>query len=277
MNRFSLTIVLVGALSAGPGALRASADERTGIRIWNIGGQAGLTLASAAIQGKIHGWHDVIRCLGVGSVSGLGIYEAKALVGRNRPLAGWIVANVSGSLSENAAAGRHAFARLGYTVGPFRVHVSMPRLERDSGSHVAIDLSAYQTIALAASLADHDHIRFRSGLVAFSRQPEPDQTHFGVTYGVFPATFDTENVTWLHELTHAVQSLQFDVAEPPSPWRRMSFARQAPARKRIVAFEHIKIGMFNLANDAYLAPRPYHWRWTEIEAFRLTQGTRPPG
>lgn len=277
MNRFCLAIVLVCALSAGPGALRASADERTGIRLWNIGGQAGMTLASAAIQGKIHGWRDVIRCLGVGSVSGLGIYEAKALVGRNRPLAGWILANVSGSLSDNAASGRHALARLGYTVGPFRVHVSMPRLDRDSGSHVAIDLSAYQTLALAAAVADNGPPRFRSGLVAFSRQADPDEAHLGVTYGVFPVTFDTAKVTWLHEFTHAVQSLQFDLAEPPSPWHRMSFAKHAPARKRIVAFEHIKIGMFNLANDAYLAPRPYHWKWTEIEAFRLTQGTRPPG
>jgi hypothetical protein len=143
----------------------------------------------------------------------------------------------------------------------------MPRLDRDSGSHVAIDLSAYQTLALAASVADNGPPRFRSGLVAFSRQADPDEAHLGVTYGVFPVTFDTDRVTWLHEFTHAVQSLQFDLAEPPSPWRRI----------RIVAFEHIKIGMFNLANDAYLAPRPYHWKWTEIEAFRLTQGTRPPG
>jgi len=49
VNRFCLTIVLVCALSAGPAARRASADERTGIRLWNIGGQAGMTLGQRTI------------------------------------------------------------------------------------------------------------------------------------------------------------------------------------------------------------------------------------
>jgi hypothetical protein len=66
----------------------AAAQDRATIRAWNVGGQTGMTLASAAIQHKIHGWHDVLRCVVAGSISGLGIYEAKSLVGRDHPRSG---------------------------------------------------------------------------------------------------------------------------------------------------------------------------------------------
>ena len=99
----------------------AGAQDRTSICLWNVGGQAGMTLASAAIQHKIHGWRDIVRIAAAGSLSGLGIYEAKSLVGKDHPRTGWMVANLAGSLSENAAAGRHPVGQIGYTVGPVRL------------------------------------------------------------------------------------------------------------------------------------------------------------
>ena len=264
--RVSLLTVLLCAAAVG-----AAADDRTSIVLWNVGGQAGMTLGSAAIQHKIHGWRDLWRCLSAGSISGLGIYEAKSLVGRNHPTRGWILANVAGSLSENAAAGRHPLGQIGYTVGPMRLRVSMPRLDRYARSWMAADVSVFQTVALLDSISNSGTPRFRDGLIAFERPLRSDDTHIGKTVGVFPSVFVDERIVWLHEFTHAVQSLQIEIPEPPSPWRRMRFDRGPAAQKRVFVLEQIKIGMFNFGNALYVASRPYEKRWPEIEAVRLTE------
>jgi len=147
--RVSLLTALVCAPAGG-----AAADDRTSIVLWNVAGQVGMTLGSAAIQHKIRAWRDLWRCVSAGSVSGLGVYEAKSLVGRNHPTRGWILANVAGSLSENAAAGRHPLGQIGYTVGPMRLRVSMPRLDRYARSWMAADVSVFQTVALLDSISN---------------------------------------------------------------------------------------------------------------------------
>jgi hypothetical protein len=267
--------ILAVALVLCLGAARAGAQDRTSIRLWNVGGQAGMTLASAAIQHKLHAWRDVIRCLAAGSASGLGIYEAKSLVGKDHPRTGWLLANVAGSLSENAAAGRQPLAQIGYTVGPIRLRVSLPKLDRGASAWIAADASIYQSIALANAISEGGAPRFRDGLIGFERALRPDDEHIGVTSGVFPSVFVPDQIVWLHEFTHAVQSLQIEVTEPPSPWRRLRFDRPASAKQRVFAFEQIKIGMFNLANAAYVSSRPYEKRWPETEAFTLTAPSDP--
>ena len=264
--RVSLLTALVCAPAGG-----AAADDRTSIVLWNVAGQVGMTLGSAAIQHKIHAWRDLWRCVSAGSVSGLGVYEAKSLVGRNHPTRGWILANVAGSLSENAAAGRHPLGQIGYTVGPMRLRVSMPRLDRYARSWMAADVSVFQTVALLDSISNSGTPRFRDGLIAFERPLRSDDTHIGKTVGVFPSVFVDERIVWLHEFTHAVQSLQIEIPEPPSPWRRMRFDRGPAAQKRVFVLEQIKIGMFNFGNALYVASRPYERRWPEIEAVRLTE------
>jgi hypothetical protein len=262
-----LLFALLLSVAAGP----AAADDHTSIVLWNVGGQVGMTLGSAVIQHKIHGWRDVWRCLTAGSVSGLGIYEAKSLVGRNHPGQGWILANVAGSISENAAAGRHPLGQIGYTIGPMRVRVSIPRLDRHTRSWMAADVSVFQTVALLDTISNNGRPRFRDGLIAFERPLRPDDAHLAETAGVFPSVFVDERIVWLHEFTHAVQSLQIEIPEPPSPWRRMRFDQRPAAAKRVFVLEQVKIGMFNFGNALYVASRPYEKQWPEIEAFRLTE------
>jgi hypothetical protein len=263
------------AVLLGIAAPQAGAGDRLTIRLWNIGGQAGITLASAAFQHKIHGWHDMIRIVTAGSASGLGMYEAKSIVGKGHPRSGWILANVAGSLSENAAAGRHPLGQIGYTVGPLRVRVSMPRFGRGATSWIAAEMSIYQTVALVDAISAGGTPRVRDGLIAFDRALRSEDQHIGVTSGVFPSVFVPDQIVWLHEFTHAVQSLQIEVAEPPNPWRKLRFDRPPTARRRLFAFEHIKIGMFNFANSVYTASRPYEKRWPETEAFQLTAPSDP--
>jgi hypothetical protein len=51
IRRCVVLCALVLAMLAGPGVARGSADERTRIAALNVAGQAGVTVASAAVQG----------------------------------------------------------------------------------------------------------------------------------------------------------------------------------------------------------------------------------
>src|SRR4029079_16505758 len=149
--------------------------------------------------------------------------------------------------------------------------VSMPRLDRYARSWMAADVSVFQTVALLDSISNSGTPRFRDGLIAIERPLRSDDKHIGETVGGSPSFFVHERIVWLHEFTHAVQSLQIEIPEPPSPWRRMRFEPAPMAHKRVFALEQIKIGMFNFANALYVASRPYEKRWPEIEAVRLTE------
>jgi len=274
-SRMSCRGLALATLLVCAAALPAAAQDRTKICLWNVGGQAGMTAASAALQHKIHGWRDLVRVIASGSVSGLGIYEAKSLVGRDHPRSGWLLANVAGSVSENAAAGRHPLAQVGYTVGPVRLRFSMPRLDRERAAWVSAYASVFEAVALADAISRGGTPRWRDGLIAFNRPLRPDDEHIGVTAGVFPSVYVPDRIVWLHEFTHAVQALQLDVPEPPSPWHRLRFDRASGRHTRVFAFEQIKIGMFSFANTAYLNLRPYDKRWVESEAYQLTAPSDP--
>ena len=166
MNR-TLWISLALAISVSPSP--AMADDHPKIRAINITAQAGLTVLSALIQGKIHEWKDVIRCVSSGAASGYGFYEGKVLIGKGHAQTGLIVANVSGLLTENAAAGRHPFSQLGYSIGPVRFRISLPHIDKDSDSWVHVDVSAFQSAAFIVAATRGDHIEWRNGLIAFRR------------------------------------------------------------------------------------------------------------
>jgi len=262
------------AILVGPSATRVAADGK--IRAGNVVAQAGLTVVGAAIHGKIHGFGDLLRCLWSGSASGYGLYEAKSLAGKGHVQTGWIVANLAGSLSENAAAGRHPLAQLGYSIGPARVRVSVIPFDKQSDSLIHLDVSAFETLAFAVAVAENDRMQLRSGMIAFRRDtPYPfAEEAAGATSGMFPSTRDSDTITWSHEVIHAVQSLQLDVVEPFGFPR---VTRRPPGTpRRMVRFEQVKLGVLNVASRFILSTQPYHRRWVEIEAYRLGLDTTPP-
>lgn len=261
---------------------RAAAADARKIRTANIGAQAVMTLVSAAVQGNIHGGRDILRCVLGGSLSGYGFYESKVMAGDNRVHQGWLVANVSGSISENVAAGKNAFAQLGYSIGPFRIRVPIPRLDPDADSYVYVDASEYEAISLVRAIRDNDRMRFRGGLIAFERDSvyPSDDSRFvtiGSTYGMFPGVSPRANrFTWPHEVVHAIQSLQGDSVEPSFSLLTYRPKRDPNQPKRLLRFEHLKAGVVNLGIDGLLSRQPYADRWTEIEAFRLSEDVAPP-
>src|SRR5688572_16201623 len=150
-------------------SLPATAADLNKIRTINIGAQAVMTLVSGAIQGKVRSGPDFVRCLLAGSVSGYGFYEAKLMTRDGDVQRGWTVANLAGSLTENAAAGKNPLAQVGYSIGPLRIRVPIPRLDRDADAWAYVDVSTYETLALVSAWRDSDRVQFRSGMIAFER------------------------------------------------------------------------------------------------------------
>jgi hypothetical protein len=256
------------------------AADRSRIRTINIGSQGVVTLITGVVQGKVRTPRDVARCLLTGFVSGYGFYEAKNMIGRGNTQSGWIVANVAASLSENVAAGKNPLAQVGYSIGPFRLRVPLGKLDPSADSYVFVDVSAYEAVKLVDAIRDNDRLRFRSGLIAFERDSiydrEGDIITVGRAYGIYPGVWvDADSRVWPHEVIHAVQSLQLDAEEPSIPFLSYRPATRPGQPKRLIRFEHFKVGLMNLANDNILGNQRYENRWVEIEAYRLAQDQPP--
>jgi hypothetical protein len=275
-RRFVAVLLVVTAIAANP----AAAADLKKIRTINIGAQALMTLVSGAIQGKVRSGRDVVRCLAAGSVAGYGFYEAKVMIRDGNVQTGWLTANVAGSLSENAAAGKHPLAQVGYSIGPLRIRLSIPRFDPGADAYAFVDISEYETVTLIQAFEDHDRIRFRSGLIAFERDtlyPVDDDSVsvVGVAWGIYPGVWTgADRSTWHHEVIHAVQALQGDAVEPSFPIFTYT-PRRPDQRKRIIRFEHLKLGTVNFANDLAIRQQRYEERWTEIEANRIAEDEEP--
>lgn len=259
----------------------AIAADRQRIRTINISSQAVMTLVSGVIQRKVHTLSDVLRCLGSGAVGGYGSYQAKILVSKGEVQTGWLIANVATSLSENAVAGRNPISQLGYTIGPIRLRIAMPRLDREGDSYVYVDVSEYETIALIRSFQNNDRVRLRSGMVAFERDtPYPAEDGVGpfsgTAWGVYPAVWvGARREVWHHEVIHAIQSLQGSAVEPSFAIFTYKPNRRINDRRRFIRFEHLKLGIVNFGDDYMTGRQEYEQRWTEIEAYRIAQDRDP--
>jgi hypothetical protein len=271
-------IAIVLVLAA---ANSAYAADRRKIRTLNIGVQAVMTLVSGAVQGKVRGLSDVARCLGSGAAAGYGSYEAKILAAKGAVQRGWLVANVAASLSENAASGKNPVAQFGYTIGPIRVRVAVPRFDVGGDSYIYVDVSTYEIATMARSIQSNDRIRFRGGLVAFERDtlyPKEDGVgpFDGTAWGVYPAVWvGADADVWNHEVIHAIQSLQGDAVEPSLGVLTYTPRPNPNGARRLIRFEHLKVGAVNLGDDYVTGRREYAERWTEIEAYRLAQDSKP--
>lgn len=271
-----LTLVLCLILAAPA----ARAADRNRIRTLNIGAQSVVTVVSGLIQGKCRGVRDFLKCLGSGAVAGYGFYEAKVRVADGDVQTGWLLANAAASVSENAAAGRNPVSQFGYSFGPVRIRVPIPGIGPAADSWVLVDVSAYETGKLIQSYQENDRIRWRSGMIAFERDtPYPaddprDLPFEGRAYGIYPGVWiHAVPEIWNHEVIHAIQDLQGDAAEPS--FDILTYQSRPMARKRLIRFERLQVGLLNLANDFANDQQQYEDRWVEIEAYRLANRRAP--
>jgi hypothetical protein len=247
-------------------------------RALNIGAQAVITTLSGYLQGHCRG-RELLRCLGAGAVAGYGFFEAKNMISHDDVTAGWIVANLAASLSENASGGKHPLAQVGYSVGPFRVRVPISRFDRHADSYVYVDASLAEAISLLRAYDMSDATSFRRGMIMFERDtayPASDGGTFdGTTWGMFPGVGPgADRALWHHEIIHAVQSLQAEAAEPA--FRMFTYEPSKQETKRIIRFEHLHLGVIKGLNDYLTDRQPYDERWSEIEAYDIAQDAAPP-
>lgn len=269
----ALTLTLL--LAAGDA--HAASERR--LRTLNVGAQAVMTLVSGLIQGKVKSLADAGNCLGSGAAGGYGAFAAKILVRNGHVGRGWLLANVSASLSENAAAGKLPWTQLGYTVGPLRLRAS---LDPKDDAYAYVDASAYQSVKLVQAAIKADATRFRGGMLVFERRTPYAVLEGGIvdgaTWGIFPGVWtgaqDLPGVQ-RHEIIHAVQSLEADAVDP-SFQRLTRKPRPHGERRQLIRFEHLKLGTVNLLDDTIADRIAYEEHWREIEAYRLAQRKAPP-
>lgn len=258
-------------LLAGFLALPLPAASREKIATINVAATSLFTLLSCGVQGKIHSRNDALRCAGLGSLAGVGFYQAKRLAGDGHTGTAWLVANLSTSVVENTAAGEHPLGRIGYTVGPVRLRIATPA-ERTRESYVDVDVSAVETGFLVRALVDADRLTVRHGMIWFETDEPTFDDRFvydGYTWGVFPGVWKgAPDRTRSHEAVHAVQAMQLDSVEPP--------VLTLGKRPRLIRLRHVRAGSLNLADNLSMSQIDYEKRWAEIEAFRLTEDREPP-
>lgn len=259
-------------------AVPLSADDQRKILRWNVAIQPLMTIASAAVQGKLRTWDDWKRCLRIGATTGAAFYGSKRLVAGGRVIEGLALANVACSMTSNAAAGRHALGRIGVTFGPVRAELSTPKEEHRS-ARVYLSTSIAELVSLGMMWDRSDEITFRDGLIAFRRDTaypdfrDENVTFDGYTIGVFPGTsLDATETIWRHEVVHVIQAIQVDALEPGwCEWGRLD-CREKPASEQWFEIEPLRLGIFlGATNGAMTLFLDYDERWTEIEAYRLAQ------
>ena len=272
MTRRPLILALTVSLLFA-GTVRAGDQEKI---LWqNVALQPLLTLASAAVQGKLRTWDDWKRCLRIGAASGAAFYGGKRLAGDGHVIEGLILANVASSLTGNAAAGRHALSRIGVTFGPVRAEVSTPK-EKERPARIHLSTSVAELVSLGLMWDRSDRITIRDGLVSFRRNTRyPDLRDENVTFGaytigVFPGISPDANATaWGHEVVHVIQSMQIDALEPGAcEWGKFD-CRTKPRSDKWLELEPLRLGVFPGAVALGLTSLDYDQRWSEIEAYRL--------
>jgi hypothetical protein len=268
---FVLTVTLLVAVTT-------HADDQRKILQWNVAIQPLMTLASAAVQGKLRTRDDWKRCLRIGATTGVAFYGSKRLVGQGRVIEGLMLANVASSMTSNAAAGRHALSRIGVTFGPVRAEFSTPK-EKERSARVHLSTSIAELVSLGMMWERSDEVTIRDGLISFRRDTRyPDfrdenLTFDAYTIGVFPGMSPQASETvWRHEVVHVIQAMQLDALEPGyCEWGRCD-CRKKPASEQWFELEPMRIGVFPGANaGAMTFLLDYDQRWTEIEAYRIAQ------
>lgn len=220
--------------------------SRNEIRIANVAGNAASTLLRGILEGKVKNIGDVGKMLVGGGVSGLAFYEAKKMVGRGDAFAGVALANIAASVAENTATGRHPLARIGYTIGPVRVHI--PVFEKG----VRVDVNPASLMRLGYCM--NQKIKFKNGVIGFESDDIENPCLKGYAVGLYPVVREgARNLVYNHEMIHVIQNMQIH-ASSPEPLLKKGF----------------RFGAIQLAIDFSIDRfGGYRDNWKEIEAWEM--------
>lgn len=265
----------------------AGADtSRTKILGYNVLITGTLTLARASMEGRLTSWRDALETFGWGGLAGGGFYQSKRMIAEGRFESASILSNLSYSMVENASLGRNPFVRLGYSVGPLRVHYNTP-FYGYRHTRFDLDYSLAQTVAfgIALSISDGNDISFENGQFVLRSETVISRNEEGVVLGANAGYFNVlspgyqqpSSDVYRHEFIHGVQSMQvastswepYYRQDDAEPWRR------GPQRVSWAGFSGWRLESNNLG-VLLTQPAEYHRDPQEIEAWNLAQGQDPP-
>lgn len=288
VTRIRLPIVLLISLSLLFVPVRdAPADtSRTRILGYNVLITGTLTLVRSTLEGRLRSWNDAAEAFGWGAAAGGGFYGSKRLVAEGHFESATVLSNLSYSMVENASLGRNPVGRLGYSVGPLRLHYNTPLYDHRH-SHFSLDYSVAQTVALgiALSINDGNDIQFENGQFVLRSDTVIDRDEEGVILGANVGYFNvlspgfqkSSSDVYRHEFIHGVQSMQVaSTSWEPYYWQddRRPW-EDPPDRPAWVDFSGWRFESNNLG-VLVTQPSEYHRDPMEIEAWNLTQGQDPP-
>lgn len=261
-------VIMLAALLAFP-AYKLSAVTESTVVLGNIVGSGVTTLVRGLIQGQVHNFKDVVKCLAYGSASGYGFYQSKKLVAGNHVLGGVLLANLSASVIDNVTSGEGPLSYLGFSLPLARIEIATP-LAKQKRSLLRVTVSPRDAISLALSLSKSDRVSLRNGMLAFEADTPLAKNVRGWAYSMFPTVLSgTPESVYQHEMVHVVQSLQL-MAASPEPFLKSH--RREEGKAKLLDFAGFRAQTLGLVNDLTLAKfQSYDKYWREAEAYSLVQ------
>lgn len=261
-----LVALLIVSLLVIP-AVKVQAASETTIVLGNVIGTGVVSLARGWIQGNVHNFKDVVKCLGYGLVSGYGFYQSKKLVAAGHTFSGVLLANLSVSVMDNVTSGEGPLSYLGFTLPLVRLEFATP-LAKKPKAYVSFSVSPRDAISLVMSIINADRASMRGGMLSFEADTPIEEGVRGWAYSIFPTVVSGKpDCVFRHEMVHVIQSLQL-MAGSPEPF--LKDHRREGGKAKILTFQGFRIQALGLVNDFTLAKlQSYNSYWKEAEAYSL--------
>lgn len=247
------------------------AASENSLRLYNVAGQATFTLLKGVIQGKVKTFKDVTKMLFYGSVSGYGFYQSKKMIGKGHITPGVLLANLSASISENTALGRHPLSHIGYTLGPARIEFATP-FAHEPAAIVNLSVIPRELAGFVSCLKEGSRLSFRNGMFVFTAAEGIQPRALGWTRGMYPTVLENHQSDYVynHETIHVVQNIQaMSLSPEPLVSSERGFGQSKP---RLFSFNGIRMNFLGLGMDLFAEKvQSYATNIYEVEAYHFAK------
>jgi len=224
------------------------------------------TLVSGLVNGRVKSIGDGLAMFLYGNAAGYGFYQSKKLVAGGQVPVGLLLANLSASVSENAALKENPLAYINLSWGFARVRIATP-LARNARSAIGVDISSREVLSLALSLSHASKVTFRDGMIGFESKTSYG-TALGWTRGMFATTMQgTSDQVYRHEMVHVVQNLQLTSQNFYEPF--LNYTDESE-NKSFFSFQGFRLDTMGVANDLLMGMQSYDTQWKELEAYHFS-------
>ena len=262
-----MVVMVVAAMSFGFFTTHIQAASESTIAVSNMIGTGFTTLISGLINGRVKSIGDGLEMFLYGGAAGYGFYQSKKLVANGSIPLGMVLANLSASVSENAAMKENPLAYINLTWAFARVRIATP-LASNARSTIGIDISSREIVNLALSIANSDKVSFRDGMLSFE-STNMYRNALGWNRGMFATTVTgTPEMVYRHEMVHVVQNMQLSSQNFYEPF--LNFESREEEGRNFFSFQGLRVDAMGIANDLLMGLQSYESQWKEVEAYHFS-------